>query len=306
MRIGILGAGGVGATVAGAVAKDKNAEIVLIARGETKENVLKRGWILESEVLGDQVIHPALVSDDPAEIGAVDVLVLACKSYSLKDVCDRYSSIVRDDTLVIPFQNGFMAAQQAQEALGKGQIAHGFIYCLSKIVEKGKVVNVGTLLRAGFGFPDGRKNERAEQLAAMMQAGGLPTIYTADILEPIWAKFMMICGNSCAFLYYDCPSGGILEDSQRMAFLKGTYDDLYRLAEGAGVHLPEDIQERYLQEFAEMPLNSTSSLYRDIKDGVPQNELEQIVGNAVRLARKKKISVPFIAAACDKTLQTML
>lgn len=86
MRIGILGAGGVGATVAGAVAKDKNAEIVLIARGETKENVLKRGWILESEVLGDQVIHPALVSDDPAEIGAVDVLVLACKSYSLKDV----------------------------------------------------------------------------------------------------------------------------------------------------------------------------------------------------------------------------
>ena len=295
MRIGLLGAGGVGATVAGAVAKDKNAEIVLIARGETKENVLKRGWILESEVLGDQVIHPALVSDDPVEIGTVDVLVLACKSYSLKDVCDRYRSIVRDDTLVIPFQNGFMAAQQAQEALGKGQIAHG-----------GKVVNVGTLLRAGFGFPDGRKNERAEQLAAMMQAGGLPTIYTADILEPIWAKFMMICGNSCAFLYYDCPSGGILEDSQRMAFLKGTYDDLYRLAEGAGVHLPEDIQERYLQEFAEMPLNSTSSLYRDIKDGVPQNELEQIVGNAVRLAREKKISVPFIAAAYDKTLQTML
>ena len=73
MRIGLLGAGGVGATVAGAVAKDKNAEIVLIARGETKENVLKRGWILESEVLGDQVIHPALVSDDPAEIGTVDV-----------------------------------------------------------------------------------------------------------------------------------------------------------------------------------------------------------------------------------------
>ncbi|MEI3524231.1 MAG: 2-dehydropantoate 2-reductase N-terminal domain-containing protein [Anaerotignum sp.] len=42
MRIGILGAGGVGATVAGAVVKDKNAEIVLIARGETKENVLKK------------------------------------------------------------------------------------------------------------------------------------------------------------------------------------------------------------------------------------------------------------------------
>lgn len=37
MRIGILGAGGVGATVAGAVVKDKNAEIVLIARGETKK-----------------------------------------------------------------------------------------------------------------------------------------------------------------------------------------------------------------------------------------------------------------------------
>ena len=131
MRIGILGAGGVGATVAGAVVKDKNAEIVLIARGETKENVLKRGWILESEVLGDQIIHPALVSDDPAEIGTVDVLVLACKSYSLKDVCDRYSSIVRDDTLVIPCRMALWRLSRHRKHWEKGRLPMAsFIACL--------------------------------------------------------------------------------------------------------------------------------------------------------------------------------
>ena len=306
MRVAILGAGGVGATVAGALNHDPNMELILIARGETKRLTRERGWILESEKLGNQVIHPALISEDPTEIGTVDVLILACKSFSVPEVCERYRDVVREDTLVIPLQNGVQTTAQAEAALGRGQIAHGLIYCLSQSTEKGKVVNMGELLRAAFGFPDGRKSERAEALAAGMRKGGLPTVYTADILQMVWEKFMMICGNSCAFLYYDCPSGGITADQRRMQFLKGTYEDILRLAAREGVVLPEDIVARYLQEFAQMPPTATSSLYRDIRDKVPNNELEQIVGNAVRMARKNGIQIPFVAAAYDKTLQTKL
>ena len=306
MRIAILGAGGVGATVAGALAKQPDIELILIARGQTKENVQKNGWILESEQLGNQIIQPALVSDDVQEIGVVDVLLLCCKSFAVQEVCQTYGDVVDAHTLVIPLQNGFCAAEQAREAVQKGQVAHGFIYCLSNIVEKGHVQNVGKLLRAGFGFPDGRENETAAKLAQYLQNGGLLTVYTTDILRLIWEKYMMICGNSCAFLYYDCTAGGIMAEESRMAFLKGAYEDIARLANAIGVSLSEGIVDKYLQEFRETPPGSMSSLYRDIKAKSPENELEQIVGNAVRLGREKGVGLPFVAAAYDKTIQTML
>ena len=300
MRIGILGAGGVGATVAGAIDKS-GEELILIARGETKQKVLERGWILESERLGNHVIRPALVSDDPQEIGVLDVLILACKSFAVKEVCAQYKDVVGPETLVIPLQNGFVTAKQAEEALHRGIIAHGFIYCLSQIVEKGHVSNVGTLLRAGFGFPDGRKNEKAERLAKVLNDGGLPTEYTPEVLRLVWQKYMMICGNSCVFLYYDMTVGGIMESQERLDFLRGTYADLERLANTEGVILPEGIKEKYVEEFQEMPADASSSLYRDLKGGIVPNELEQIIGSAVKLAAEKGIEIPYVAMAYEKT-----
>lgn len=300
MKIGILGAGGVGATVAGAIAKSKE-ELILIARGETKKTVQEKGWILESEVLGNATIHPALVSDDPKEIGKLDILILACKSFAVKDVCAQYGDVVGEDTLVIPLQNGFITAKQAEDALHKGVIAHGFIYCLSQIVEKGHVSNVGTLLRAGFGFPDGRKNEKAERLEKIMNDGGLPTVYTPDVLRLVWEKYMMICGNSCTFLYYDMTVGGIMESQERLDFLMGTYCDLERLANASGVTLSDGIKERYVEEFQEMPASASSSLYRDLKGRVVPNELEQIIGSAVQLAKEKGIAIDYVKSAYEKT-----
>lgn len=306
MKIAILGAGGVGATIAGALTKQPDVELILIARGQTKENVQKNGWILESEQLGNQVIHPVLISENAAEIGVVDVLFLCCKSFAVEEVCQQYSDIVGKDTLVIPLQNGFCSGEQAWQALQKGQVAHGFIYCLSQIKEKGHVINVGKMLRAGFGFPDGRENKVAEQIADMLCQGGLPTVYTPDVLRLIWEKYMMICGNSCAFLYYDCTAGGIMADPNKLAFLKNTYQEIEKLAEAAGVTVRADLIEKYMEEFQQVPKDTSSSLYRDIKAKVAHNELEQIIGNAVRLGREKGVVLPFVSAAYDKTVQTML
>lgn len=306
MKIAILGAGGVGATIAGALAKQPDVDLILIARGQTKENVEKNGWILESEQLGNQIIRPVLVSENPQEIGVVDVLFLCCKSFAVEEVCQKYNEIVGENTLVVPLQNGFCSGEQAWQALQKGQVANGFIYCLSQIKEKGHVINVGKMLRAGFGFPDGRENAIAKQVADMLCEGGLPTVYTKDVLRLIWEKYMMICGNSCTFLYYDCTAGGIMADPNKLAFLKSTYQEIAQLAKAIGVTVQSDLIEKYMEEFQQVPPDTSSSLYRDIKAKVANNELEQIIGNAVRLGKEKGVALPFVSAAYDKTIQTML
>ena len=82
MKIAILGLGGVGATVAGAL-NEESENLILIARGEAKKAIKERGLIVESDVLGNRTVHPSLVSDDSNEIGIVDVIFICCKTYSL-------------------------------------------------------------------------------------------------------------------------------------------------------------------------------------------------------------------------------
>ena len=300
MKIAILGLGGVGGTVAGAL-KDAEQDLVCIVRGKTKEAVEKNGFLLDSELLGMRRVHPALISDDPAEIGVVDILILCCKGYSLEEACERYASVVGEETIVVPLLNGVTASREVSRCLhGKGQIAEGYIYCYSFIAEPGIVTNRSDLLSMGFGFADGRKSEKLDALKLLLQKGGMPFADEGDVLTEIWKKYLMMCGNSAAFLYYDGDAGCIQQNAERMAFLERIYKELYSLGLACGAKLPEAIIEAYLERFRSFPVETTSSLYRDVRDGNPQTELDAVIGGGCRLAEEKGIVVPCLKEAYEK------
>ncbi len=300
MKIAILGLGGVGGTVAGAL-KDAEQDLVCIVRGKTKEAVEKNGFLLDSELLGMRRVHPAVISDDPAEIGVVDILLLCCKGYSLEEACEKYASIVGEETIVIPLLNGVTASREVSRCLhGKGQIAEGYIYCYSFIAEPGVVTNRSDLLSMGFGFADGRKNEKLDTLKLLLLKGGMPFADGGDVLTEIWKKYLMMCGNSAAFLYYDGSAGCIQQDAERMAFLEKIYKELCSLGIACGAKLSDTIVEAYLEKFRAFPAETTSSLYRDVRDGKPQTELEAVMGGGCRLAEEMELNVPCLKAAYEK------
>jgi len=294
MRIAILGLGGVGATVAGGLRKYEK-DLIFIARGETKRVLQKKGLYLESDLLGNGTIYPGLVSDDPEEVGVVDVLILCSKSYGLEAACKKYINIVGEETLVVPLQNGVTASKSVSEWLGgKGIVSDSYIYCFSNIVETGHVTNGGNILRVGIGFSDARDDNKAKKLIAMLNEGGLPSIYGQEIMKALWEKYAMMCGNSCAFIYFDCPVGEIQEDSEKLGFLRGIYEDINRLAKATGVTGMDDMPQRYIEDFMKLPPQTISSLYRDIRGGKEDTEFEWLVGSSYRLAKELGVDIPFM------------
>lgn len=294
MKIAIMGLGAVGATVAGGLKKHEN-DLIFIARGETKRVLQEKGIYLESELLGDGVIKPGLVSDDPKEIGIVDVLILCSKSYGLETACKKYKDIVGEDTLVVPLQNGVTASKAVSAWLGgKGVVTDSYIYCFSNIVETGHVFNGGNLLRIGIGFADGKDNEKAQRFVEILKEGGLPSIYGQDIMKALWEKYAMMCGNSCVFIYFDCEAGEIQKDSEKMAFLRGIYEDILRLAKATGVMGMEDMPEKYFKHFLTLPPHTITSLYRDMREGKEETEFEWLVGSSCELAKRLNVSIPFM------------
>src|SRR5699024_9485420 len=107
-------------------------------------------------------------------------------------------------------------------------------------------------------------------------------------------KYIMMCGNSSAFIYFDCATGGIQESPERLDFLKGVYNELKNVARADGADVRETIPDEYMAAFMKNPPESMSSLYRDIKQGKKDTEFEAIIGGGVRLAEKLGVSVPLM------------
>ncbi|MFI3174811.1 MAG: 2-dehydropantoate 2-reductase [Bacillota bacterium] len=306
MKIAILGLGGVGATVAASL-KDAPHELIFIVRGKTKEAINENGGLKYTTPLeGSFLIKPALATDDETEIGVVDVLFITTKSYSLEQVCSRYEKIIGEHTVVIPLLNGFAARRTLAEQYLKdrGTILEGCIYCFSKIISPGVVENYDQLenLSVHFGLPDGKEIPVAKEVADLMTKGGLPAIYNQGILETIWKKYMLMCGNSCALIHFNCDVGTVQDDPKKLEFLVSIQHDLRGLALAAGVNVPEETIAENIAYLKRANKTATTSLYRDWRDKLEHSELEWLMGNAVRLAKELGITIEFVEQAYASAL----
>lgn len=300
MKIAVLGIGGIGGVVGASLSKNFD-DINLIARGKTLEAIKKNGLTLKSDRLGTFTVHPKTATDDVNEIGVVDALIIATKSYGLESACKQCLPIISDETLIIPLLNGVAVSDDIEKYTdGKGHVADGCIYAFSNIIEPGVIAHIGELCHIDIGFKDGSENERAIKLTEMLTKSGIETIYSRDIMVPVWEKYIMMCGNSCIFAYNDCSAGEIHKSPEKMQFVKDVYTELYNLAVAEGVNVSRSIIDKYMDVFSRLPETAITSLYRDLKEPGKKTEFDAVIGKAASLANKHNIAAPCITGTYEK------
>ncbi|HEX4563557.1 MAG TPA: 2-dehydropantoate 2-reductase N-terminal domain-containing protein, partial [Solirubrobacteraceae bacterium] len=99
MRIAVLGPGGVGGLLAGALAR-AGEDVVVVAREPTAAAIDERGLRVQSVIFGDFVAHPRAVSrlSEP-----VEALIVATKAMALASALER---IAVEPGVVLPQLNG--------------------------------------------------------------------------------------------------------------------------------------------------------------------------------------------------------
>ena len=104
-RIGILGLGGVGGYFGGLLAKtyfkSDEVEIIFIARGETQKAIAKNGLKVITDDL-ETVVYPKLVSNNPDEIGKLDYLICATKTYDIEESLLSLKKCITLKTVILP------------------------------------------------------------------------------------------------------------------------------------------------------------------------------------------------------------
>src|SRR4051812_41478998 len=102
-RVCVVGAGAVGGMI-GARLAAAGTPTSALARGATLEALRDNGWQLHED--GQLISAPVTASDDPAELGEQDVVVVAVKAQALPELATRLAPLMGPDTVVVPAMNG--------------------------------------------------------------------------------------------------------------------------------------------------------------------------------------------------------
>ncbi len=289
MRVAVIGVGGVGGYFGGKLARS-GVDTIFVARGATLEALRTRGLRVES-IAGDFTVMPANATDDPAGVGAVDVILFATKAWQIPEAAAKAKPMIGKDTVAVPLENGMEAPDQLARVFGGEHVLGGLCAIVSFIVAPGHIRHMATEPLVMFGELDHRRSERVERLLQAFERAGVKAEVPPDIHRSMWSKFLFITPMSAIGALTRVPVGAWRSMPEVREIAAGTLREMVHVAMARGIALGEDAVDRTMARYDGMAAGSTSSLQRDIMEGKP-SELDAQLGAIVRLGREASVATP--------------
>jgi 2-dehydropantoate 2-reductase len=302
-RIGILGIGAVGGFIATKLATkyqdSDTVEVILIARGKSKEAILTRGIQVITPTI-HITARPPLISDQPTEIGLLDALIISTKSYDLNDAIQRYQPCIKDQTLLVPLINGVNAHEVVEEACGCGTALQGFIYIIAKLAEPAVVNVLADSHSMYFGSLHGN-NERIYQLQRILADAGVNAIVPDNIVTAAWEKFFFISTMATITSFLQVSIHDVASNPENRQMWRKLIGELKHVATAMQIVLPENVEQITLEKPTRLPQGATTSMSRDFLNK-NRTELESLTGYVVRSANKHGVEVPVYSRMYESLL----
>src|SRR5258706_4329994 len=261
MRIAVIGAGGFGGYFGARLAMG-GADVRFLARGYHLAAMRANGLAIEG---GPEKIcaNPVIASDNPADLGVADFVLLAVKLWDTEMVLDQIKPMVGPSTTLISFQNGVLKDNALRNAYGPAQIMGGVGYVATTIDRPGVIRQTGPMERLVFGEFDGRRSTRAEAFLHACLKGGINAELSTDIVREIWEKYVFLVGLSCTTTAMRSAIGPIREDPQTRAVLLDVMPDVVAAANAHGAEAQADYAGRRPALADDGGARMTSSMHHD-------------------------------------------
>lgn len=272
---------------------EAGADVACLARGAHLEAIRRDGLRLvrgEEEWVG----RPRAASADPAEIGPVDVILVAVKAQDLEAVAPLCLPMMGPETVAIPFLNGVEASGRLEVVLGEGRVLEGTCGISAFLPEPGRVEWSSSFAWYRFAERDGTRSDRAVRIAEAMQAAGIDAEAPDDIRKALWRKFMMLATLAGITAAGRCTAGDIQRQPALTALARGSVAEIARLARARGVEIDEADEAAAWKLLAGMPEGGKASMAKDLDAGRPL-EVEWLSGSVARLSAEAGLEAPIHA-----------
>jgi 2-dehydropantoate 2-reductase len=290
MRIAAMAAGAVGGYFGARMAADGH-DVFFIARGANLEAIKKNGLRIES-VHGDLHLPKPNVTDDPAKVGAVDIVLFAVKLWDTEKAAELTRPLVGPATRVITLQNGIDSVERVAPILGAEQTIGGAAYIATVIASPGLIKQTSQFAKMRFGRADKRPDAALQAFADAGKAAKIDIGISTDIERERWEKFAFLTAMSGATSALRSPIGPIAADPELRAFFRTLMEEVIAVAKAKGVALdPAYIEERMKFVTTKVEPGMKASMAHDLERG-NRIELDWLAGKVREMGRALNIPTP--------------
>ena len=309
MKICIYGAGAIGGYL-GVQLMRAGADIGLVARGAHLSAMRADGLKL---LIGDEqhVVHPRC-TDNPAELGVQDVVIICLKAHSIPAVVGQMQPLLGARTRIVTAVNGipywyFYKHGDAYEGavlesidpggkqwreLGPERAIGCIVYPATEIEAPGVIRHIyGN--NFPLGEPSGEITDDVKQLSALFTEAGMKAPVLERIRDEIWLKpWGNVCLNPISALTH-ATLDVICSNPETRALSKAIMLESQAIAESFGVKFRVDV-ERRIEGARKVGAHKTSML-QDLERGRPM-EIDPLVTVVQEMGRLTGIATPALDA----------
>jgi 2-dehydropantoate 2-reductase len=306
----IVGAGAIGGFVGTRLAAAGRARVSAFARGATLAALQTHGWRMQT---ADGLLQApaARASNDAAELGVQDLVVLAVKGPALGAVAAAIGPLLGPHTLVLPAMNGvpwwFCESQPGfagaplhsvdpggtvAAAIPFDQVLGCVVHASTSVAEPGLVQH-----RMGRGLivgePRGGASARAQAVVDLLAHAGFDATLSTDVRYDIWYKLWGNLTLNPVSAITGATADRVLADPLVRDFCSAAMREAAVIGERIGCHITQDAEARHAIT-AKLGAFKTSML-QDVEAGRPV-ELDAIVAAVHEIGSRLGEPMPHIAA----------
>lgn len=288
MRIAIFGAGAVGGYVGGRLAA-AGEDVAFIARGAHLDAMKRDGLRFEGPS-GSVQIPNLNVTEDPAEVGPVDLVLFTVKLWDTKKAASQLAPLIAQHTRVVTLQNGIDSVDLIAESVPRRQVLGGAIYILVTMAGPGVLKSPGGNCRIIVEESPGIDTV-ASFVSACGRTGVIDAKSTDTIKVAIWEKFIGLCAASGVTALMRSTIGPIRTNPETRAFFEQLIDEGLEIARAMEIVLRSDFRKSTIDLIDSVPASYRASMAEDLNRG-KSLELSWLSGRMHTLGIRHGIPTP--------------
>lgn len=305
MKFCIYGAGAIGGSIAARLFT-AGVETSVVARGAQLEAIRANGLFCEAPDKRYGGKMPA--SDNPADLGKQDVVIVGVKAHGVPAIVDGLKALLHDDTAVVYALNGipwwyFYGTGGAKEGRRLERLDPGgrlwdevgiarSIGCVlnfpSTLTAPGVIKNILAVNNIAIGEPKGGDSARLRTIDKALTEAGLKIQSKNPIRDEVWVKLHRLLPTSALATLTMSSAGGVASAPELRTTFIGAMREITALAAAYGSMLPEDYEARI---DAQKPLPHRPSMLQDLEAGRSM-EVDAQLTAVQDLAQAAGVAVP--------------
>ena len=309
MKVCIYGVGAIGGWL-GVQLAQAGGHVSAVARGTTLQALRAQGLTLHQG--GETHTVAVQASDQPADLGVQDVVVVAVKAPALAEVAAHIAPLLGPHSVVFTAMNGVpwwflqgfggaLAETRLQSIDPTGAIAQGIpaAHVLGGVVHASCSVDAPGVIRHHFGNglivgePSGRATERAQAWVALLTRAGLSASLSGQIQKDIWYKLWGNMTVNPVSGLTGATTDLILNDELVRNFISSVMLEAKAIGEKLGIPIDQQPEDRHAVT-RKLGAFKTSML-QDVEAG-KSIELDALVSAVRELGQLTQVATPFTDA----------